>query len=171
MMRSVWFPIQAGRAPNRATICLTDKCIPAVEVLQARRWLRSRRRCRYLARITVAREASVLRALPASVSRSTSIGALAGSFPVTLTLLFCFTHLQSVPLAAAWNVSGIYGNGIKEPGVGDDKEGEKDRVYYKDANRWARTASMEGVGRPEEVVHCLCSLAWNRQRISRSLTA
>ena len=100
------------------------------------------------------REASVLRAIPASISPSTSIGASARSFPVALTLLFCFAHLQSVPLAAARNISGIDGDGIKEPSVGDDEEGEKDKVHHKDANRWARARSVEAVGRPEEVVHC-----------------
>ena len=36
VVRPVRFPVQAGRAPGGATICLADKCIPAVEILQAR---------------------------------------------------------------------------------------------------------------------------------------
>lgn len=52
-----------------------------------------------------------------------------------------------------WNVSGIDGNGKEEAGVCDDEEEEKDTVYHKDTNRWARARRVERVGRSEEVVH------------------
>lgn len=129
---SVWFPIQAGRAPYGATVCLADKCIPAVEVLQARRWLGSCRHCGRLTRIAVARETCILRALPSSILPSTSVRASAGSFPASLIALsvhFCIALSQSTPLMAAWNVSGIDGDGKEEAGVGEDEEKEKDRIH------------------------------------------
>ena len=157
VMRSVWFPIQASRTPDRATICLTHKYIPAVEVLQAGSWPRSRRRCRCHTCITVAREASVLCAFPASSFPITSIRASARSFSVALMALslpFCLILPQSAPLTATWNISWIDGNGIKETGVSEGEEGKKDRVYHKDADRWASARSVEGGGRSEEVIDC-----------------
>lgn len=154
MMRSVRFPIQAGRAPNRATICLADKCIPTVEVLQARRRLCSRRRCGCLTSITRAPKASVL---PATILQRTSVRTSAAPFPIALfmlSFLFCFALFKSAPLTAAGNISGIDGNGIQEPGISEGEEGEKEGVQYKDANRWARASSFAVGGRSEEVVHC-----------------
>ena len=155
MMCSIRFPVQAGRAPIRAPVCLTNECIPGIEVLQARRWPRSRRRCEYPTRITVAREGSVLCVFPAGILPSASIGTSAVSFPVVLVVLSLrFVLMESAPLVAAWNVSGIDDNGIKEPGVGENEEVEKEGVYHQDGNRWARARSVESGGRPEEVVHC-----------------
>ena len=130
-MSSVRFPVQAGRAPDGATISLADKSIPIVEVLQARRWARDRRRCGCLTRISVCREYSVLRALPVSVLPGTSIRASAVFFPVALIVLslrFRYAPLQSAPLSTAGNISRIDGNGIEEPEVGEEQEGEEDGV-------------------------------------------
>ena len=130
-MCSVRFPVQASRAPDGATICLADKSIPIVEVLQARRWARDRRRYGCLTRISVSREYSVLRALPVSVLPGTFIRASAVFFPVALIVLslrFRYAPLQSAPLSAAGNISGIDSNCIKEPEVGEEQEGEEDGV-------------------------------------------
>lgn len=136
VMCSVRFPVQAGRAPLRAPISLTDECIPGVEVLQARRWSRIRRRCGYLTRITMAGNGSVLCALPTSILPSASIRTSAASFPVILVVLSLrLVLMQSAPLAAAWHVSGIDDYGIKEPGVGENKEVKQDGVYHEDGNR------------------------------------
>ena len=161
VMCSVRFPVQAGRAPLRAPIVLTDECIPGVEVLQARRWSRSRRRCGYLTRITMAGDGSVPSAFPASILPSASIRTSATSFPIVLVVLSLrLVLMQSAPLAAAWHVSGIDNYGIKEPSVGENEEVEQDGVYHEDGNRWARARSVERGGRPKEVVHCWCLSAW-----------
>lgn len=152
VVRSIWFPIQAGRAPDGTAICLADKCRSAVEVLQARRWFRSRRRRGCHTRITVAREASILPAFPSSIVPGTSLGASTGYFFTTLialSLCFCFALSQSTPLTAAWNISGIDGNGKYEAGVGENEEEEKDRVCHKDANRWPGARDVESGGRFE----------------------
>ena len=73
---------------------------------------------------------------------------------VALFLRFRFALSQSIPLTAAWNVSGIGGNGKEEAGVGEDEEEEEDRIYDKNSNRWARARSVDGDGRSEEMVHC-----------------
>ena len=72
---------------------------------------------------------------------STSFRASAGSFSIVLIALSCRFYsalLQGTPLTAARNVSGINGNRNKEAGVGKKEEEKKDRIYHKDANRWAR---------------------------------
>ena len=157
VVRSVRFPVQAGSAPRGATICLTDKGIPAVEILQARRWFCSRRRRRNLACITVARDAAIFRAFSSSILQCTFIRASAGSFSVALfaqSLRFCFVLSQCTPVFATWNVTRIHGNGKEEAGIGEDEEEEKDRIYHKDANCWARARRVESGGRSEEVIHC-----------------
>ncbi len=76
-------------------------------------------------------EASILHTLPFRIFPKTSVRASVGSFPVAsieLSLRFRFALSQSTPLTAAWNVSGVDGNGEEEAGVGEGEEEEKDRV-------------------------------------------
>ena len=157
VVRSIRFPVQAGRAPIRATICLADKCVSAVEALQARRWFRSRRCCGRLTCKSVTREASVLHASLFSILSRTSIRTPAGFFLIALKALsfcFCFALLQIKPLTTAWNISGIDGNGKEEAGVGEDEEEKKGSIYHKDANRLARARRVDSGSRSKEVVHC-----------------
>ena len=84
---------------------------------------------------------------------------------IALYLGFCFVLLQSIPLIAAGNVSGINGNGIEEAAVGEDEEEEEDRIQNKDTNRWARARSVESGKRSEKVINCWCLSAW----ISRAI--
>ena len=51
------------------------------------------------------------------------------------SLRFGFALSQCTPLTATWNVSRVQGDCKKEASIGEDKEEEKDRVYYNDANR------------------------------------
>lgn len=169
MVRTVRFPIQAGRAPIRATICLADECIPAVEVLQPRRWLRSRRCCGRFTCKTVTRRTPILRIFLSSIFFRTSVRTSAGPLLIVLnapSFRFRLALSQSIPLTAAWDVSGIDGNSKEETGVGDDEEEKKDSIYHKYANRLARARRVDagGGGRSEEVVHCCYSSAWIRQQ-------
>lgn len=150
MVCSVRFPVQAGRAPIRATIRLADECIPVVEVLQARRWFRSRRCCRRLIRKTMTRTASVLRISLSSILSRTSVRTSAGPSLIVLnapSFRFRLALLHSIPLTAAWDVSGIDCNSKEEAGVGDDEEEKKDSIYHKYANCLARARRVDGGGR------------------------
>lgn len=149
---------------------MADKCIPAVEALQARRWFRSRRCCGRLTGKTVTSRASVFRILLSNILSRTSVRTSAGSFLIMLNALsfrFCFALSQSTPLTAAWNISGVDGNSKEEASVGEDEEEKKDSIYYKDANRLARARRVDGGGRSEEVVHYWCSSAWTRQQLRK----
>ena len=104
------------------------------------------------------RRASVLRIFLSSILSRTSVRTSAGPFLIVLnapSFRFRLALSQSIPLTAAWYVSGFDGNSEEEAGIGNDEEEKKDSIYDKYANRLARARRVDGGGgRSKEVVHC-----------------
>lgn len=148
MMSSVWFPVEACRAPYRSTVPLADKHIPFEEVLQTWRCL-IRRIPRWCVRagVRIPNEPFI----PARIRRSPPIGFLIRSMAIQLLItpsrpsstLHLFLPLR-VPLGATWHITRVRRNGIEESEICKGHEEKQEEVEDEDCDCCSMARRMDG---------------------------